>query len=176
MRNCQRTFSGKKIHVIMDSKNCSIALFVKDIEVSKDFYCNILGLPVDLDFGKNVILKSGLTLWEIQDDHIIPLTLGREKISNLSSNRFELYFETENLPEILEVLKNRNVRLLHEIHEEPWGQLTIRFFDPDNHLIEIGESMRQFVCRFYHQGLTIEQVSKRTSVPVAEIERLINKI
>ena len=160
----------------MDLKNCSTALFVKNIEISKDFYCNILGLPVDLDLGKNVILLSGLTIWEIQDDHIIPSTLGMEKISNLSFNRFELYFETENLSDIFEILKNKNIRFLHEIHEEPWGQQTIRFFDPDNHLIEIGESMRQFVCRFYNLGLTIEQVSKRTSVPVAEVKRLINKI
>jgi catechol 2,3-dioxygenase-like lactoylglutathione lyase family enzyme len=160
----------------MDMKNCSTALFVKNIEISKDFYCNILGLPIVLDLGKNVILQSGLTLWEIQDDHIIPSTLGMDKISNLSFNRFELYFEAENLPVIFQVLKNKNVRFLHEIHEEPWGQQTIRFFDPDSHLIEIGESMRQFVCRFYDQGLTIEQVSKRTSVPVAELKRLINKI
>ena len=99
-----------------------------------------------------------------------------ERINNTLFNRFELYFETENLPEIFELLKNRNVRFLHEIHEEPWGQHTIKFFDPDNHLIEIGESMRQFVCRFYDQGLTIEQVSKRTSVPADEIKRLIKKI
>ena len=129
-----------------------------------------------VDFGKNVIFKSGFAIWEIQNHHIIPSTLGLEKINNTLFNRFELYFETENLPEIFELLKNRNVRFLHEIHEEPWGQHTIRFFDPDNHLIEIGESMRQFVCRFYDQGLTIEQVSKRTSVPADEIKRLIKKI
>jgi len=160
----------------MDLKNCSTALFVKDIGISKDFYCNILGLNIELDFGKNVILKSGLTIWEIQGDHIIPSTLGLEKISNLSYNRFELYFETENLPDIFEGLKEKNVRFLHEIYEEPWGQQTIRLFDPDNHLIEIGESMRQFVFRLYNQGLTTEQVSERTSIPVAEVKRLIDKI
>jgi len=160
----------------MDLKNYSTAIFVKDIEVSKDFYINLLGLHIDLDFGKNVIFKSGFAIWEIQNNHIIPSTLGLEKINNTLFNRFELYFETENLPEIFELIKNRNVRFLHEIHEEPWGQHTIRFFDPDNHLIEIGESMRQFVCRYYDQGLTIEQVSKRTSVPADEIKRLIKKI
>jgi catechol 2,3-dioxygenase-like lactoylglutathione lyase family enzyme len=165
----------KRIHLIMDLKNCSTAIFVNDIEISKDFYCKLLGLPIDLDFGKNVIFKSGFTIWEIQNNHIIPSTLGLERINSSSYNRFELYFETENLHEIFEVLKNRNVRFLHEIHEEPWGQHTIRFFDPDNHLIEIGESMRQLVCRFYHQGLTIEQVSERTSVPIEEVKRLINK-
>ena len=160
----------------MNLRNNSTAIFVKDINVSKEFYHGLLGLAIDLDFGKNVIFKSGFSIWEIQDNHIIPMTLGLEKLSNPSYNRFELYFETENLYENFGILKNRNVKFIHEIHEEPWGQLTIRFFDPDNHLIEIGESMEQFVRKFYDQGMTIEQVSKRTSVPEHEIKRLINEI
>jgi catechol 2,3-dioxygenase-like lactoylglutathione lyase family enzyme len=157
----------------MDLKTFSAALFVKDIKASKNFYIGILGLSVDLDFGKNVIFKNGFAIWEIQENHIIPKTLGMNKISDLKVNRFELYFETENLQDIFKTLKREEVPFLHEIHEEPWGQQTIRFFDPDNHLIEIGESMRQFVSRFYNQGLTIEQVSKRTSIPIEEIKRLL---
>ena len=72
-------------------------------------------------------------------------------------------------------LKSKNVLFLHEIHEEIWGQQTIRFFDPDNHLSETGGSMEQFVSRFYKQGLTIEQVSTRTHVPVEEVKRLIDE-
>ena len=159
----------------MDLKTCSTALFVKDIETSKKFYIDLLGMLIDLDFGKNVIFKNGFAIWEIQNNHIIPKSLGLDRISDPENNRFELYFETENLSDILKTLKNKNVKFLHQVHEEPWGQQTIRFFDPDNHLIEIGESMRQFVSRFYNQGLTIEQVSKRTSVPVEDVKRLINK-
>jgi catechol 2,3-dioxygenase-like lactoylglutathione lyase family enzyme len=159
----------------MDLSNCSTALFVKDIGISKDFYIGLLGMEVELDFGKNVIFRNGFAIWEIQKNHIIPANLGMEKLTDQSSNRFELYFETENLTEVFEILKSKNIKFLHEIHEEPWGQQTIRFFDPDNHLIEAGESLRQFVRRFYEQGLTFEQVSKRTSVPVDEVKRLINR-
>ena len=159
----------------MDLKNCSTALFVKDITVSKNFYINVLGLQIDLDFGGNIIFKNGFAIWEIQDHHIIPQNLGFEKITDTFVNRFELYFETENITAVFDILKSNNVRLLHEIHEEAWGQQTVRFFDPDDHLIEIGESMKQFVGRFYNQGLTFEQVSARTHVPVEEIIRLINE-
>ena len=159
----------------MDLKTCSATLFVNDIEASKYFYMEILGLSIDMDFGKNVIFKNGFAIWEIQENHIIPTALGLNKITDLKVNRFELYFETENLPDIFETLKRKEVPFLYEIHEEPWGQQTIRFFDPDKHLIEIGESMKQFVHRFYNKGLTIEQISKRTSVPIEEIKRLINK-
>jgi catechol 2,3-dioxygenase-like lactoylglutathione lyase family enzyme len=160
----------------MDLRNGSAALFVRNIEVSRKFYSGLLGLTIELDFGKNVIFKSGLTIWEIQNGHIIPATLGIERIADASVNRFEIYFETEDLPEVYRILKNENVRFLHEIHEEPWGQRTIRFFDPDGHLIEIGESMKQFVGRFYKQGLSVEQVSHRTSVPVEQVIRLISEV
>lgn len=159
----------------MDLSNCSTAVFVKDIDISKDFYISLLEMEVDLDFGKNVIFKNGFVIWEIQENHIILSRLGLNKITDRSVNRFELYFETENISEISETLKTRNIKFLHKLHEEPWGQRTIRFFDPDNHLIEIGESMRQFVRRFYEQGLTVEKVSERTSVPVEEVQRLINR-
>lgn len=157
----------------MDLKASSTALFVKDIETSKRFYIELLGMSIDLDFGKNVIFKNGFAIWEIQNNHIIPASLGLDRITDSKINRFELYFETENLSDIFKTLKSKSVKFLHEIHEEPWGQQTIRFFDPDSHLIEIGESMRQFVSRYYYQGLTIEQVSKRTGVPIETIKKML---
>jgi catechol 2,3-dioxygenase-like lactoylglutathione lyase family enzyme len=156
----------------MELNYSGIALFVKDIEISKDFYSKTLGMEIELDFGKNVIYKGGFTLWEINESHIIPQKLGSE-FSNANINRFELYFETENLQDVYTTLKGRKTYFLHDIHEEPWGQRTIRFFDPDNHLIEIGESMKQFVSRFYKMGMSVEEVSSRTSVPIDEIKRLL---
>ena len=99
--------------------------------------------------------------------------LGLDEIRNPSVNRLELYFESEHIIEDYETLKAAGVIFLHEIHEEIWGQRTIRFFDPDKHLIEIGESMYQFVKRFYIQGLSIEQVSERTFIPIGEVKRLL---
>ncbi len=157
----------------MDIHNCSTALFVKNIEISKIFYTNTLQLPVRLDFGKNIILQNGLTLWEINKSHIISTSLGVEKITDGSCNRFELYFETDHLEEVYADLIKNGVQFIHEIHEESWGQQTIRFFDPDNHLIEVGESMKLFVTRIYNQGLSVEQVSEKTHVPAEEVKRLI---
>jgi catechol 2,3-dioxygenase-like lactoylglutathione lyase family enzyme len=159
----------------MNLSPASTALFVKNIELSKAFYSEVLGLVVDMDFGKNVIFKGGLAIWEVQPGHIIPTSLGLSKIENSAVNRFELYFETEDLQEVCSTLTVKGTKFLHEIHEEPWGQRTIRFFDPDNHLIEVGETMKQFVSRFYKQGMTVEEVSKRTSVPVYEVKRIISK-
>jgi catechol 2,3-dioxygenase-like lactoylglutathione lyase family enzyme len=151
---------------------CNTALFVKNITVSKEFYTRILGLTIKLDFGKNIIFNEGVTIWEIQNQHIIPELLGVKTIIE-KNNRFELYFETEDLEADYQFLKSEKVQFLHGIHEEPWGQNTFRFFDPDNHLIEIGESMSGFIRRFHKAGLTPEEISRKTSVPPDEIIRLI---
>lgn len=155
--------------------SCTAVLFVRSINESRDFYCNVLGLKIDLDFGKNVIFKNGLAIWEIRKDHIIPVKIGHQNLTG-ASTRFELYFETGDLDLIHESLVSHKVTFLHELHEEPWGQRTIRFFDPDGHLIEVGETMGDFIARFYLQGMTPSEISSRTSVPVEEVNRLLGII
>jgi catechol 2,3-dioxygenase-like lactoylglutathione lyase family enzyme len=148
----------------------SAAAFVADIEKSKAFYTGILGQEIDLDFGKNVVLKCGLTLWEIQPEHIIPSSLGNDSVSNRTVNRFEFYFEVEAIEGIAGKLKTAGVELLHPVREEPWGQRTIRFFDPDRHLIEIGEPLDVFIRRMIAGGMTPETVSAKTGVPPDKIK------
>lgn len=148
---------------------------MKDIERSKEFYVNQLGFTVECDFGTNIVLKGGFALWQVKEDHAIPQTLGVANTLNRSSNRFELYFETENLQEIYQALKDAHVDFLHEVHEEEWGQHTIRFFDPDRHLIEVGESMRQFVRRLHGSGLTAEAVSAKTGIALEEVVKIMDE-
>lgn len=42
----------------MTLKFHSTVLFVKDIELSKNFYCSILNQEIDTDFGNNITLKG----------------------------------------------------------------------------------------------------------------------
>lgn len=147
----------------------SSVIFVKDIEKSKDFYVQLLNQEIEHDFGKNVILKSGLTIWEIQQEHIISETLQTKG----SSNRFELYFETEFIEEKYKQIKRENIEFLHKIHEEPWGQRTIRFFDPDKHLIEIGEPLPTFIINMNNNGLSAKQITEKSGVPIETVKSLL---
>ena len=151
----------------------SAVAFVRDIEVSKKFYTEMLGLAVELDFGKNVILEGGITLWEINHNHIIPERLGIDSISDRSIKRFEFYFETEDIETVYERVKSSGTDLLHSLHEEPWGQRTVRFFDPDRHLIEIGESTETFVKRLHQNNMTPEQVSQKTSILLEKVQEIL---
>lgn len=149
----------------------STVLFVANISQSIDFYIRLLNFSIVHDFGKNVILSQGITLWEIQPEHIITKQLETKN----NSNRFELYFEIENLSEISNKLVNEGVRFLHTMHSEPWGQKTIRLFDPDNHLIEIGEPLDVFVNNMHNSGLTPAQISIKSGIPIETVDGLIWK-
>ena len=153
----------------------SVAIFVRNIKISKEFYIGILEQVIDLDFGTNIGLKSGISLWEINPNHMIPKELGIESITNEKISRFELYFETENIESVFKRLEKNNVELLHSIHEESWGQKTMRFYDPDRHLIEVGETLETFVKRLSNENMTPEQVAEKTSIPLSAVNELIKK-
>jgi catechol 2,3-dioxygenase-like lactoylglutathione lyase family enzyme len=136
--------------------------FVKDIEISKAFYCKILKQEIATDFGNNISLKSGLTLWQIPEWH----DLYKGFYTRRSTNKaMEIYFETTNIMDVVKQIEKNNISKQHELIEESWGQKTIRIFDPDNNLVEIGEKMEIFIKRMYTEGLSIEEINKKTGVP-----------
>jgi catechol 2,3-dioxygenase-like lactoylglutathione lyase family enzyme len=157
----------------MTIKYSATVLFVKNIARSLEFYTKNLDQLIEHDFAANIIFKSGLSLWEISPAHEIARNSGIEDIKSKISGRFEIYFETETIDESFARIKASGVSFLHEIIEEPWGQRTFRFYDPDRHLVEVGETMEIFVKRAYQKYGTVEKVTERTSVPIETIERII---
>ena len=89
------------------------------------------------------------------------------------SNNFELYFEHDDPEEIAGRLKDKQVRFIHEVREQPWRQKVVRFYDPDGHIIEIGESMEHLCFRLYQEGETINEIAEITYLPAAVIEQAI---
>jgi catechol 2,3-dioxygenase-like lactoylglutathione lyase family enzyme len=155
----------------MNLKFHSSVLFVKDIEKSMQFYCDILGQEIDTDFGNNISLKGGLSLWQIPDWHTLKSDF---YIKDNTNNALELYFETEDIYQINELINSNNISKHHDLTEESWGQKTIRIYDPDNNLIEIGEKLESFIIRMYEESLSIERINKKSGVPVNLIQEYIN--
>lgn len=138
-------------------------LVVEDMAKSRDFYENLFGLEVEADLGGNVSYKGGLAL---QDKKVwIHISNCKEEDIHFGKNSYELYFEEDNLDEFVKILEEKKVPLMHPILEADWGQRSIRFYDPDGHLIEVGESMPFVVIRFLKQGLSIEETMKKTMMP-----------
>lgn len=149
----------------------SIVLFVKDIEISKKFYTEIMGQEINYDFGNNVALKSGITLWKIRPEHIISQSGKHNKIN--ATKAFEIYFETDNLDIVQELIVKNHLEILHDLMEEPWGQRTIRFYDPDKNLIEVGETLEKFVGRMAGVGMSLEDISVKTTIPLVIVKKLL---
>ncbi|MCL5058488.1 MAG: glyoxalase/bleomycin resistance/dioxygenase family protein [Actinobacteria bacterium] len=139
-------------------------IVVDDIEISRIFYENVLNQKVKYDFGENVTFEGDFSI-HLKSHFLDLLNLGQNDITQKSNNS-ELYFEEDNLDGMLEKLKvYGSVEYIHEIKEQPWGQRVIRFYDPDMHIVEVGESMESVARSFLSKGLSIEETAKRISMP-----------
>ncbi len=151
----------------------SSVIICQDFDKMKDFYLNILQQEVEVDFGNCIGLKCKISLWQLKDNYPIAEKLGRT-FSTQGNKNLEICFETDDFETIVNHLKHYDINYLHKEEEETWGQRTLRLFDPENNLIEIGETVPCFVKRFYQQGLSIEEVSQRTAVPLEMVKEIIS--
>lgn len=155
----------------MELKFHSTVIITKDFDKMKVFYQEILQQEIEVDFGSCVGFKNGISLWKLSEEYIIAKKLG--KIYDASGNKnLEICFETDDFEEVVSNLVKHNLKYLHETIEERWGQKTIRFYDPENNLVEIGETIPCFVKRFRNQGMSAEEVSKKTSVPIQMVKEI----
>lgn len=138
-------------------------IVVNDIKLSRDFYENVLDQKVKYDFGENVTFEGDFAIH--LKSHFGKLINLRPNEIGLKTNNCELYFEEDDLESLLVKLKKiDSIEYIHEIKEQPWGQRVIRFYDPDMHIIEVGESLESVARRFLKQGLSIEETARRLSV------------
>ena len=143
---------------------------VKDMEKSKQFYHDVLGMAVAADFGANVTLTGGLVLQTLETwqsfIHTSDVTL--------KSNSGELYFETEDMDAFYKHLESFDILYIHKLHEHPWGQRVVRFYDPDGHIIEAAEKLDAVIAHFVAQGLSPEETSDRMGISLDFVVSSLN--
>ena len=137
-------------------------LVVTDMDKTVEFYKSVLGLEVVMDFGANKTLTGGLALQTLETYKEF---IGTRDIS-FGGNNFELYFEEDNFDKFTNNLRKCDVQYIHPVKEHSWGQRVVRFYDPDRHIIEVGENMKVVCKRFIDSGMTPEQTAERMDVPV----------
>lgn len=145
----------------------NILIVVDDIEKSKAFYRDLFGLNVVTDFGENVILTEGLVL---QERKLWEGFTDKEVIKG--GNDAELYFEENDIDGFLEKLEGSgySIEYVNPPMEHDWGQRVIRIYDPDRHVIEIGESMEYVARRFLKSGMTAQEAADKTQLPLSQVE------
>jgi len=134
---------------------------VTDLKKSVAFYESVLKQEVVLDLGDNVsfegfaLQRNYEGLVGVEDFHV-----------GGASNDHELYFEEADFDAFIAHLDTfEDIQYLHRAKEYAWGQRVVRFYDPDGHIIETGESMASVFKRFQGQGMSVEEVAERTMHP-----------
>lgn len=148
-----------------------VCIAVKDINLSKKFYQELFGLELFQDYGINVSF-GGLSL---QQEFDWMAGVPKESIVEKPHN-MELYFEEDDFDGFINKLGQRNdIQYIGEgVKEAGWGQRSVRFYDPDGHIIEVGENMKMVVKRFLDSGMSLEETSKRMDVSVPELEKILH--
>ncbi len=146
-------------------------LVVTDMERSVAFYREVLGLRKIMDFGVNVTLTGGVSLqtresWQEFIEAAPDALVWRGRVS-------ELYFEEDDFDAFAAQLKQRDISYVHGVKEHAWGQRVVRIYDPDGHILEIGENMKTVCKRFLDSGMTEEEAAQRMDVPLRFIKSCI---
>ena len=143
----------------------SIVLLVSDMKKSKHFYHTVLGQKVEMDFGKNVGFEGGLAIWE--REYALNLIF-KEDIHSIQvgANNAEIYFESDDVDKLYDRLIEEDIKIIHSLREQPWGQRVFRIYDPDNHIIEFAESMASVVLRLHLNGFSHEDIAKKSMMPI----------
>jgi len=146
-------------------------IIVEDIEKSKRFYTGVLNETITLDLGVYVMM-GGFSMmarekWNEQtNDSLVP--------NNNTARCFELYFEESKFDDFVKTLQNNNeVKKFQPLTEAPWGQRTIRFLDPDNHVIEVSEPMEEVVLRLLASGMTQQEACEKSMMPVEFVQKCV---
>jgi len=144
-------------------------LVVSDIQRSRSFYEDLLGLKVIVDFGENITFHGDFAIH--LKSHYQKL-IDNKEIQH-GGNNFEIYFEEDDLEGIVQLLKGNGITFVHELREQPWKQRVVRFYDPDHHIIEVGESMENTVFRLHNEGWSVDEISVSTLMPPQFVEQAI---
>ena len=152
-------------------KYISTLIAVSDMEKSRQFYHDVLGMQIVADFGANVSLDGRLVLQTLDTWK----SFIRTNAVVLPNNAGELYFEHEDMDAFCEHLKQFDIRYVHPLFEHRWGQRVVRFYDPDMHIIEVGEKLDAVILRFVEQGLSAEETAARMDIPVEFVTACLKK-
>jgi catechol 2,3-dioxygenase-like lactoylglutathione lyase family enzyme len=150
----------------------SALIAVSDVERSKAFYGDLFKQKVALDLGWNVVFDGGFAIQQ----NFAWLTGLPEDSVVFRAHNLELYFEVDDFDQFLEELAlHPEIELVHPPKKHDWQQRVVRLYDPDGHILEIGESMAVIARRFVREGKTIEETAALIQHPLAVVEAMVER-
>jgi catechol 2,3-dioxygenase-like lactoylglutathione lyase family enzyme len=144
---------------------------VSDVERSKAFYGDLFDQKVAMDLGWNVMFSGGFA---IQQNFAWLTNLPPDSVVTRAHN-MELYFEVDEFDQFLEKLSlHPEIELVHPPKKHDWQQRVVRLYDPDGHIIEVGEAMAAIARRYLTEGKSVEETAGIIQHPVSFVEAVAN--
>lgn len=118
----------------------AIILFVADLQRSKVFYHEVLGLNVEFEDDESVGFKiEGLAFIVLQVDRARVQLQGEPTATPAAGATAFLTHFTDDVDALHANLVQRGIRFFQMPTDQPWGMRTAYFKDPDGHVWEIAQ-------------------------------------
>ena len=117
-----------------------VVLFAADFSATVKFYRDTIGLAVE-HAGEGIIdFKTGGTMLSVLELNSAKEIFGSEAVlanAPHAGHRLELAVEVPDVDAVHTQLRDRGVEFLNSPTDQPWGQRTADFCDPEGNIIEI---------------------------------------
>jgi lactoylglutathione lyase len=122
----------------------AIILFVEDLQRSKAFYHDVLGLEVEFEDDDSVLFKiKGLAFIVLQVDRARVQLQGEPTATpSVGATAFLTTF-TDDVNALHADLVGRGIHFFQKPTDQPWDVRTAYFKDPDGHVWEIAQPVER---------------------------------
>ena len=108
-----------------------VTFYVSALKRAVEFYEETLGLEKKYEYSSYVGFECGGV-----EIGLVPKLAEEQKVSPLSPS---VEFLVDDVEKVYNELKNKGVKIIKELHEEPWGGREATFTDPDGNILEIAQ-------------------------------------
>lgn len=118
----------------------AITLFVDDLDVTKQFYEAVFGLPVMFEDDDSAVFKFGSILVNLLKTSAAGELIEPAKVAGREAGTRHVFtIEVDDVDAMCVMLIARGVKLLNGPMDRPWGPRTASFRDPAGHIWEIAQ-------------------------------------
>lgn len=115
-----------------------LELFVRDMDVSIDFYCRVLGFELARREEGYASVRSGGVVLGLGPIAKLPLEEGYFTQGRVASDRgagVEIVLEVDDVVAFHKRLRDTGYRILEPLQDRPWGLTDFRIADPDGYYL-----------------------------------------
>lgn len=116
----------------------TVRIFVSDVNCSKPFYKDVLGLNLETDGSEDgfIVFRSGSIKMVVENSESSDETTGELLVGRFTG----LSLKVPNIYESYERLVSSGVEFLDPPEQQPWGGWLASFKDVDNNILTIVQS------------------------------------